>query len=395
MAFPIIPPFISVASVSPNSIVININNYGQNPVTLGANLRLFKANNPSVFSTPVFAIVNKPQTRFEFNNLTPNTTYFFGAMNNIGQISNTIAAQTAPPPPTPTPTITPTIAPTKTPTPTPTKTPASTRAPLSGFNSTITVIPPTVIPALSGDQNYISLFACTSSSGWVNGNSASTVYFYALTSTNIPLSSVAPSVSANVVAITNPNRNERCVVIPSIKINTTYYIYATNNFGQRTEPITFISNKPNWVPASGQQYSAALFAASNLSGIAINAYGSEFAIFDGSRIAGASPLSDAPSGRKVFQVPVYANVPSASGYSIKVYDAFTNRIYNLTQTFNFVANTFTGSITSPVTYNIGTPDSTPTPTPTKTRTPSLTGSPEPTRTVTPTPSITPSKTRSS
>jgi hypothetical protein len=157
MSYPILPPIITISSVTPNSITISISSYGQNQNTLGSNLRLFKNNNPSVFGTAVFAAIQKPQSTFTFTGLNPYTIYFFGAANNISQFSNIVSATTIAPSPTPTVTIsrtpkttpTPTQTVTKTVTPTPTLT--RTVTPTPTLTRTVTPTPTiTGTPSLSG-----------------------------------------------------------------------------------------------------------------------------------------------------------------------------------------------------------------------------------------------------
>ena len=144
-------------------------------------------------------------------------------------------------------------------------------------------------------------------------------------------------ISTNSNPFTSPvvatiSRGQTSFAFNNLRPQTLYYIGCYNNLNQKSNVIAVTTagipsptptptktptptpsntpkplyNKPNWVSlATGQRYSSIVYAIAynSLSGAFVNTDKSEISIFDGNRIAGASPLSLAPSG-KVFQVPV-------------------------------------------------------------------------------------------
>jgi hypothetical protein len=153
-------PSISASNATTTSILLTINNFGNNATTRANIAYIYVGNNTSVFSFPINRSVIKGQIFNRITGLSPNTTYFFGVRNNLNQLSNITSSRTlsatptVTPTPTPTPTRTLSLSATPTPTPTrtlslsatPTVTPTPTRTPSLSATPTPT---PTRTPSLS------------------------------------------------------------------------------------------------------------------------------------------------------------------------------------------------------------------------------------------------------
>jgi hypothetical protein len=116
----VINPIISVSDVTTDSVILNINEFGQTQTSSSRDLTIYINNNSDVFNAPV--AVKKTingQTLHVLKSLFANTEYYIFVKNNLNQISNIVTVTTSIPV-TPTPTPSSTSEPTPTPTPTPT-----------------------------------------------------------------------------------------------------------------------------------------------------------------------------------------------------------------------------------------------------------------------------------
>ena len=105
---------------------------------------------------------------------------------------------------------------------------------------------------------------------------------------------------------------------------------------------------PSWTAPGGLRYSSVVYAkVVDKTGRELTNSGSLLAAFNGSSIAGVTGPSGGPSG-KIYQLTRFADEPTVSGMTYKLYDASTDKIYVAGEPFTFVSGQNIGSIVSPV-----------------------------------------------
>jgi hypothetical protein len=276
----------------------------QTSTSLGSiTIGIFAGENNGVFASSVRVYVNGTvlTTLFGSGNLQPFTitnliggkSYSIWVVNNFNTASSIVVATLAP---------TPTPPPTRTPNPTSTITPSA-----NAFSVT-----PTSTPTYTPSANAFSV-----------------------TPTSTPTHTPTYTPSANAFSVTPTSTP------------TSTLTYTPSN--------AYVNNKPNWsIDYVGKSYDSVLYVrvlnmtTSNY----ITAFGSEFSVWNGEDIIGASTISiQGPSSVFMFELPVVSTTPSSSSYTMKVYDAATNLVGLVSGTFVFTANTLVGHIFNPIVYS--------------------------------------------
>ncbi|MCB0647954.1 MAG: hypothetical protein KDC49_14895 [Saprospiraceae bacterium] len=113
------------------------------------------------------------------------------------------------------------------------------------------------------------------------------------------------------------------------------------------------AQNPNWTPPTGSafQFTANVIAVVELSDVPSNDVGDVIAFFDGNDIRGRGNDVQLTNGTVVHFITLYSN-QAADTFSIKVYHAATNQVYEVQPIFLFRSQNVTGSVDEPTVIHI-------------------------------------------
>ena len=120
----------------------------------------------------------------------------------------------------------------------------------------------------------------------------------------------------------------------------------------RSEMPADSAGHPGWEPPLGYANTMEVYARVQREAVDINAAGSMLAVFKGEELRGATTIEDGPGGSKLFQLNVFSNELVEAGFTFKVYDAATDKVYDVQEGVAFEANTSVGTIQEPVIYHV-------------------------------------------
>jgi hypothetical protein len=110
---------------------------------------------------------------------------------------------------------------------------------------------------------------------------------------------------------------------------------------------------PDWQTPEGYENNMTVHAVvRDAQGQLVTAEGSMLAAFHGEEIRGATEIFAGPSGQQ-FQLTVVSNQAEETGLLLRVYDAATGTVSDITQPLDFEVNAVVGGIGSPQEYNVG------------------------------------------
>ena len=135
--------------------------------------------------------------------------------------------------------------------------------------------------------------------------------------------------------------------------------FADNNtIGAINSPVIYTiessptGNNTNWTNPSGMQYSMVLHAQVRFNnGTFITTTGSLLAAFRNGECRAVESIFLGPAGSQ-FQLTIMSNLAIDTDFDLKIYDALTDSVYNIQETFDFVDNNTIGTINNPVIYTI-------------------------------------------
>jgi hypothetical protein len=106
--------------------------------------------------------------------------------------------------------------------------------------------------------------------------------------------------------------------------------------------------KPDWAPPSGLLNTMTVHAVVSLAdGTYVEAAESMLAVFQGDAIRGVATIFDGPAAKMQFQLSVGSNLATESGLTLRVYDAATDRVYDVNEELVFVSDSTLGQIFAP------------------------------------------------
>jgi hypothetical protein len=138
-----------------------------------------------------------------------------------------------------------------------------------------------------------------------------------------------------------------------------------NSEGPQTRQVKVLSvgAAPNWVKPEGLENNMVVYATVKVDGKSVEAPGSILAAFDGESIAGVATIQDGPQSTKLYQLPIWSNNVTKEGLVLKSYNSETGKIYSLSLSIKFEADSQIGVISAPVLFIYSTPTPTPAPAP--------------------------------
>lgn len=108
---------------------------------------------------------------------------------------------------------------------------------------------------------------------------------------------------------------------------------------------------PTWLPPTGLLNTMTVHAKVRLpAGGYVSAAGSRLAAFKGDAIRGVCTVFNGPAPEMQFQLAVGSNSSSEAGLTLRVYDAGTDRVYDIGSGLPFAADTTLGTIIAPQEY---------------------------------------------
>ncbi len=112
---------------------------------------------------------------------------------------------------------------------------------------------------------------------------------------------------------------------------------------------------PSWENPEGLQYTMILHAKIELAdGTPVEADGGILAVFKENQYRGVVEIAEGPAGQW-FQLTMASDETTESGFHLKVYDAGTDRAYDIEETIDFTADETLGKIFEPLVYIAGDP----------------------------------------
>ena len=114
---------------------------------------------------------------------------------------------------------------------------------------------------------------------------------------------------------------------------------------------TQVKGDPGWITVGGHQYNMTVYVQITVNGTSIDADGSSLAAFKDGECRGQSYIFEGPLG-KVWALTPGSNLLTEPGFTMKVWDAATDKIYDLNESFDFENNAILGQIFAPLQYTV-------------------------------------------
>lgn len=111
-----------------------------------------------------------------------------------------------------------------------------------------------------------------------------------------------------------------------------------------------IASVPDWQNPAGMQKTMVIHAKAQINfGQYIDNNGSMLAAFKSNECRGVVTIESGPAGKQ-FQLTVASNQSSEPDFKLKIYDAETDKVHDIRETFNFVADDVIGRTDNPTIY---------------------------------------------